>query len=79
MGVQTGRDFVKTLHIGRCESTKSNMAPHPPRKNMRMNSVTEHQLQVDSASEVALQRLAQHGLQLLDGLLALMLHFLTFI
>lgn len=46
---------------------------------MRMNSVTEHQLQVDSASEVALQRLAQHGLQLLDGLLALMLHFLTFI
>lgn len=30
-------------------------------------------------SEVALQRLAQHGLQLLDGLLALMLHLFTLI
>lgn len=31
------------------------------------------------ASEVALQRLPQHGFQLLDGLLALMLHLFTLI
>lgn len=77
MGAQTGRDFVKTLNIERCKSTKNNMAPHPS-KTMRLNQRARGS-GARPTSEVALQRLPQHGLQLLDRLLALTLHFFTFI
>lgn len=53
------------------------MAPHPP-KTMRPNQRARGS-GARPTSEVALQRLPQQGLQLLDRLLALTLHFFTFI
>lgn len=40
---------------------------------------TEYEIPKPRVSEVALERLSQDGLQLLDGLLALVLYLFTFI